>query len=264
MKDSSPQVSDVYLPSEGYASEADAGAAHPGQRAARRARRWARVSVAAQVAFVASWILAAAWQGPRYSVLAHSISDMYAVTAPGAAFLVVVFTAAGAATMWFALRSLLPMLRSALGSASGTARGLATAGSWLLALSVFGLGDLLTFTERLDCRMADAGCTAAKQTSNLGGTLDGTLTTLGFFLLVIGGFLLAAAMKRAPGWQSLVRTTRWFMVTIIVLFFADAVAQHNGLGGLLERLAALAGAAWIAFLAAGVSRRSRAANAVTR
>jgi hypothetical protein len=44
---------------------------------------------------------------------------------------------------------------------------------------------------------------------------------------------------------------------IIASFFADAVAQHTGLGGLLERLAAVAGAAWIAFLAVGVSRRPR-------
>jgi hypothetical protein len=32
----------------------------------------------------------------------------------------------------------------------------------------------------------------------------------------------------------------------------------GGLGGLFERLAALTGAAWIAFLAAGVGRRCRA------
>jgi hypothetical protein len=254
MKDRSFQVPDTRIPAERDA-EAD-----PGRRSAASARHWARAAVAAQVAFTASWLLAAAWQGPRYSVFAHSISDMYAVTAPGAAFLIIVLTVCGAATTWFALRSLRPTLRSALGSASAAARRLATAGSWLLALSIFGLGDLLTITERLDCRLADPGCTAAKQVSNFGGTMDSSLSTVGLFLFVIGGFLLAAAMKRAPGWQSLVRPTRWCMALMTVIFLAEGLAQHTGLSGLFERLAALAGATWIAFLAAGVSRRSRAAG----
>ena len=60
----------------------------------------------AQVAFVGSWLIAASWQGPRYSVLAHSITDMYAVGAPNGAFLVVVFTLCGGATILFAWLSL--------------------------------------------------------------------------------------------------------------------------------------------------------------
>jgi hypothetical protein len=218
--------------------------------------------VAAQVAFTASWLLAAAWQGPRYSIFAHSISDMYAVTAPGAAFLIIVLTVCGAATIWFALRSLLPVLRSALGPASGSAGRLATAGSWLLALSIFGLGNLLTLTERLDCRMADPGCTSARQLSNFGGKMDDFFSTAGLILFVIAGFLLAAAMKRAAGWQPLVRPTRWFMALMIVILIADATGL-GGLGGLFERLAALTGAAWIAFLAAGVGRRWRATPAAS-
>jgi hypothetical protein len=39
----------------------------------------------------------------------------------------------------------------------------------LLALSVVGLGDLLTVTERLACRMADPGCTAAAQIAAASG-----------------------------------------------------------------------------------------------
>src|ERR1700761_9732208 len=98
---------------------------------ARRVRRWARAGVAAQVVFTASWLLAAAWQGPRYSIFKHSISDMYAVTAPGAAFLIIVITLCGGVTIWFTLRSLLPALR-----ASGSAGWFATAGAWLLVLSI--------------------------------------------------------------------------------------------------------------------------------
>jgi Protein of unknown function (DUF998) len=256
MKHGSPEVANMSVPVRGDAG-AEAGVASSVRRPARRVRRWARAAVAAQVAFTASWLLAAAWQGPRYSIFAHSISDMYAVTAPGAAFLIIVLTVCGAATIWFALRSLLPMLRS-----SGSAGWLATAGSWLLALSIFGLGNLLTVTERLDCRMADPGCTSAKQLSNFGGKMDDFLSTAGLILFVIAGFLLAAAMKRAAGWHPLVRPTRWFMVLMIVILIADGTGL-GGLGGLFERLAALTGAAWIAILAVWVGRRWRAAPAVS-
>jgi hypothetical protein len=263
MKHGSSAVTNMPVPVGGDAG-AEAGVASSVRRPARRVRRWARAAVAAQVAFTAMWLLAAAWQGPRYSIFAHSISDMYAVTAPepGAAFLIIVLTVCGAVTIWFALRSLLPMLRSALGPASGSAGRLATAGSWLLALSIFGLGNLFTVTERLDCRMADPGCTSAKQLSNFGGTMDDFLSTAGLILFVIAGFLLAAAMKRAAGWQPLVRPTRWCMALMIVILIADATGL-GGLGGLFERLAALTGAAWIVFLAAGVGRRWRATPAAS-
>ena len=57
-----------------------------------------------------------------------------------------------------------------------------------MALSIFGLGNLLTVTERLDCRMADPGCTSAKQLSNFGGTMDDLFSTAGLILIVrLGG-----------------------------------------------------------------------------
>ena len=91
-------------------------------------RRWARVGIAAQVIFVGSGLAAASWQGPHYSALKHSISEMYAVTAPHAMFLLIVLTVCGAATIWFTLRSVWPALRP-----GGWA---ATVGAALLALSV--------------------------------------------------------------------------------------------------------------------------------
>ncbi len=221
----------------------------PPGRAWRSARRWAQAAIAAQVIFVLSWLVAAAWQGPRYSVLAHSISDMYAKTAPGAAFLIIVFTLCGAITMWFAWRSVRPALHPG--------GRLATAGSALLALSIFGLGNLLTATERLDCRLADPGCTAARQLSNVGGMLDDVLSTAGILLFVTAGFLLAGAMKRTPGWQASARQARWCMAAMIVFFACDGLTQSAGLSGLFERLLALTGAAWIALLARGVSQRPR-------
>jgi hypothetical protein len=218
-------------------------------------RRWARVGIAAQVLFVASWLAAASWQGPRYSVLAHSVSDMYALTAPHGIFLVIVFTICGAATIWFALRSVWPVLRP-----GGWA---AAVGSALLALSVMGLGDLLSPFERLACRMADPGCTAAKAVSNSGGKLDDALTSIGVLLLVLAGFFLAHAMRRMPGWQAWAWPARWTAVLILALTLADAQFGRrgslvgSGLNGLFERLLAAAAAAAIAALAVGILRRSR-------
>jgi hypothetical protein len=108
------------------------------------------VGTAAQVVFVASWPAAASWQGPRYSVRADAISDMYAVTAPHAMFLLIVLTLCGAVTILFALLSVWPVLRP-----GGWA---ATVGSALLALSVAGLGDLLTSIPGGDPEMVCQGC----------------------------------------------------------------------------------------------------------
>ena len=151
-------------------------------------RRWARVALVAQVAFVASLLIAASWQGSRYSVLAHSISDMYAVGAPNGAFLVVVLTLCGAATILFAALSLRPSLRPGGWSA--------TVGSVLLGLSIFGLGDLLTPFEREACRLADPGCTGAAQLANSGGKLDAALSAVGLALFVAAGFFLASARSK--------------------------------------------------------------------
>ncbi|WP_245623641.1 DUF998 domain-containing protein [Actinocatenispora sera] len=213
-------------------------------------RRWAQVGLTAQVIFVASWLVAASWQGPRYRVLAHSISEMYAVTAPHPLFLLIVITLCGAATIVFTLRSVWPALRS-----GGWA---ATVGSILLTLSVAGLGDLLTPFERVACRMADPGCTTTRMISNSGGTLDNTMTSIGLLVLVLAGFFLAHAMRRVPGWQSWAWPARGTGILFLALGAADVLAPS--LSGLFERLLAAAAAAAIAALAIGILRRSRSTN----
>jgi hypothetical protein len=124
----------------------------------RSVRRWSVVVVTASVAFVAAWLLAASWQGPRYSVTADSISDMYANGAPGAAFPIVVIALCGAAVLLFAWRALWPSLRRAGRPA--------VIGVTLLGASMFGVGDLLTPFEREGCRLAEPGCTSSAQLAN--------------------------------------------------------------------------------------------------
>lgn len=217
-----------------------------------RVRIWAWVGFAAQVVFVVSWLVAAAWQGERYSVLAHSISDMYAVTAPGGLFLVVVLTLCGLATMLFAWLSARPVLRPGGRTA--------TVGAVLLALSIYGLGDLLSPFEREACRLADPGCTDSDQLSNAGGTLDSVLSTIGILLFVVVAFVLAAAMKRAPGWPGWAWPARWVGIGFIVLIVALVVAQAADLGGLGERLLAAVGSAAIAALALRIARHRAASG----
>ena len=204
-----------------------------------RVRLWARVGVAAQVVFVLAWIVAGFWQGPGYSTLKHSISDMYAVTAPRGLFLVVVITLCGIGTALFAVLSVWPTLRP-----SGWR---AAVGSILLGVSIYGLGDALTPFERETCRLADPGCTGADQLSNAGGVLDAVLSLVGLVCFVVAGFFLAAAMKRVPGWQSMAWPARWVAITSFALLVISVAAE--AVGGLLQRVLAAFGAAAIAALA---------------
>ena len=205
-------------------------------------------ALVAQAVFVVSWLLAPSWQDPRYGVFAHSISDMYAVGAPNGAFLVVVFMLCGAATILFTARSLWPSLRPGGWTA--------TVGSILLALSIFGLGNLLAPFERVACRQAEPGCTVAAQLANFGGKLDAVLSTVGVALLVVAGFFLASAMKRTPSWHRWARLARWMTILVLALAIVTGLMVTVGLSGLSQRLLAATGAAGIALLAVGALRRS--------
>lgn len=212
-----------------------------------RVRRWAWVGLAAQVLFVASWLIAATWQGSRYRSLEHTISDMLSIGAPGAMVLIVVFTLCGLGTILFALLAVRPALRPGGRTA--------TAGAVLLALSIFGVGDLLAAAERQACRLADPGCSGADQRANLGGKIDTMITPTGIVLFVVAALVLAAAMKRAPGWQGWAWPFRAVGAGFAVLLVAFVNAPA-GLTGLFERLLAAFGAAAIGTLALGIARRS--------
>ncbi|MFC1414081.1 DUF998 domain-containing protein [Streptacidiphilus sp. N1-12] len=209
-------------------------------------RRWAWAVLLTHIVFTASWLLAAAWQGPRYNVFSQTISDMYADGAPGAWFLIIVFTLSGLALVVFARASLWPRLRQ-----GGTP---AKAAVLLLALSIFGLGDLLSPFEREGCPIAARGCTSDLQTATFGGALDTVLSTLGVVALIAAGFCLASATKRVPGWSDYTRATRRATIAMIVLFVLDGATQSIGLSGMFERLIALAGAVAIITLARIVLR----------
>lgn len=212
-------------------------------------RRWAAVGFAAQVVFTSYWLVAPLWQGSAYSVVAHSISDMYAVTAPAGAVMVAVLTLCGAATIGFVVLALYPRLKRAGWTA--------VAGCVLLALSIFGLGDLLTPAERLACRLADPGCSPDAQVANAGGTLDARLSVIGIVSLVMAGFFIWAAMRRLPLVHAYARPVLVSTVMVLLAFLLVAVVPV-GYAGLVERLVALGGAALIVTAALAVLRTGEA------
>ena len=63
---------------------------------------WGVAGVVAQAAFMAGWLIADTWQGPRYSPVKDTISDLQAATAPHAWFPIACFAAGGLGT--FGLR----------------------------------------------------------------------------------------------------------------------------------------------------------------
>jgi len=147
----------------------------------------------------------------------------------------------------FALLAVRPVLRPGGRSA--------TVGAILLALSIYGVGDLLSPFEREACRLADPGCSGSDQVANAGGALDSAISAIGILLFVAAAFVLAVAMKHAPGWARWAWPARWVGIGFVVLLVALVVAQAADLGGLLERILAAFGSAAIAALALRIARQ---------
>jgi hypothetical protein len=164
---------------------------------------WAMAGLMAQILLVIGFLLAGLWQGPRYSITEHTISDMMALGAPHATLLLGCMSLAGALTILFVARSFWPLLR-----ASGASRR-ATVGSALLALSIYGLGALLAPFERVACRLGDPGCSAEAQMANLGGLVDGIVGLITSLSFIAALFILASAFKRLPAWRTRNRQTLW-------------------------------------------------------
>ena len=210
-------------------------------------RWWAWAAVVAQVVFVLSWLVAGLWQRPRYDALDHSISDMYAVTAPAGLFLVVVLTVCGAVTIGF---------RAAVRASRPAGRRLDSHGRLLVPRAVDPRSRRPASPfEQEACQLADPGCTDADQLGTAGGRLDMILSTAGLLLLVAAGFFLAAAMRRVPAWRPRARVATWAAMVLIVLLLATGVLGGVGLSGLAERLLAAFAAAAVGLLAVGVLRR---------
>jgi len=94
---------------------------------------WGIVGVLAMVIFNAGWLIAETWQGPSYSPIADTISDMQAQTAPHVWFPIACFALGALGGFGFALFGLRPALAGA-GKVAANA-------PWLLAFSLLALGN---------------------------------------------------------------------------------------------------------------------------
>jgi hypothetical protein len=216
---------------------------------------WAWVGLVAQVTFVASWIVAGFWQGPRYSVVSDTISDLYAVTAPAGLLLAVLIGLCGLATILFAWLAVWPTLRVAGRSA--------TIGSVLLGVSIYGLGNLLAPFARVACRIADQRCSPADQLATSGGLLDAIVSIPGIIFFIAAVFFISAAMRRTADWRDLAQPARWLGIAFIVLLVATVLGSAIGGTGLMTRLFAITGAAGIAGLAWQIAERRAPEPAAT-
>jgi len=211
------------------------------------------VGLIAQLVFVASTLIATFWQGARYSPVKDSISDLYAIGAPHAVYIIVIFTLCGAATIVFALLALWPALRPA--------NKVSFIGPLLLSLSIYGVGDLFTPFERLSCSMAAPSCTSSMQTANAGGQLDNDLSTIGILLFIASLFFLAKSMSKTENGRRASQVMLLGAVYMILSVVAIGALHASTYTGLVERLLAFGGAALIAAMAAFNVRRS--ANSLT-
>jgi hypothetical protein len=216
---------------------------------------WGVVGVAAQVVFTAGWVVAETWQGPRYTPIADTISDMQARTAPHVWFPIACFAVGAVGTFGFAVFGLRPALAGA--------GKIAAYSPWLLAICALAIGNSFPL---IPCRLSDAGCTANAQLLSPGGLTDAIVAGLAFLGLAVTPFPLGRRIAALPSWRRLAPVT-WAAriacpVSYVLLAISTNIASTPAVG-LIERVLATSCVLWIGALAANliaVSRRPAGAT----
>lgn len=211
---------------------------------------WGVTGLAAQAAFMAGWLIAETWQGPRYSPVNDTISDLQAATAPHAWFPIACFAVGGLGTFGFAVFGLRPALAGA-GKAARYA-------PWMLAFAALALGNSFPL---IPCRLADPGCTAHHQLVSPGGLTDAIVASIAFLLLAFTPFPLWRRLKVLPQWQPLKPVMVAARVTGPACFLLLAISSNADTAqGLMERILATSCVLWMGALAVTlifVSRHAR-------
>lgn len=205
----------------------------------RRTALLAAAAIAAQLVFIAGWIVAGLLEGHGYSSAEHDISDLGALTAHHAWIMQVTGAIAGGVTVLFAIVG----LRQWFGGAA-----------WLVALSLLGLDNLSDVFFRLDCRAADAGCSTGDAISSWHAQIHLAAFGVAAIATVVGIFVLATRMKRLDDWADLARPTRIFGVLFLVVFLVSGATTGTSVQGLTQRIAAVFVCAGFALVAARVFR----------
>jgi hypothetical protein len=216
----------------------DGGSVQP---ASRHRFAWGLTGVIALLIFNAGWLIAETWQGPSYSPIADTISDMQAQTAPHAWFPIACFALGALGSFGFVAFGLRPALaRSIKGVASSP---------WLLALSLLALGNSFPL---IPCRLADAGCSASVQMASPGGLTDAIVSGAAFFILAFSPYPLWRQLAVLPGWQQVKPVMIAARVVCPVAWILLAVSSNlPGMPavGLIERVLAASCSLWVGALA---------------
>ncbi len=212
---------------------------------------WGAVGLIAQSAFMAGWLVAESWQGPRYSAVADTISDMQAATAPHVWFIVTCFAVGGVGTFCFAVFGLRPAL------AAGRAAPHAV---WMLALAGLAIGNSFPLTP---CELPAPGCTAHLQLYSPGGITDVIVSTAAFLVLVFTPAQLRKRLAELPEWRPLVPVMTAARVACPLAYTLLSVAWLTGTAqGLAERALATCCVLWISLLAMTLIRVARRSGTV--
>ena len=210
---------------------------------------WGLVGVLALLIFNAGWLIAETWQGPTYSPIADTISDMQAQTAPHVWFPVACFALGALGSFGFAAFGLRPALAGA-GKVAANA-------PWLLAFSLLALGNSFPL---IPCRLADAGCSASVQLASPGGLTDAIVAGLAFFVLAFMPYPLWRRLALLPEWRPLQPVMLAARVICPVAWILLAVSSNlPGMPavGLIERVLAISCSLWVGALAVALIIRSR-------
>ena len=180
-------------------------------------------------------------QGPGYSPINDSISDLQAATAPHVWFPIACFGAAGVATFGFAVFGLRPAL-----AAGGKVAWFAP---WLLALAALALGNSFPL---IPCQLSDQGCTPAYQLGSAGGLTDAVVAGAAFLVLAITPYPMWRRLAVVRGWRRLKPVMFGSLITGLSLYALLAISSSlptMPAVGLIERLLAISCSVWIGALA---------------
>jgi hypothetical protein len=228
--------------------QADTGSRQPGPAPSSQLAAFGVLGVIAQIAFTAGWLVTETWQGPRYSPISSTISDMQAATAPHVWFPVTCFAAGGIGTFCFAVFGLRPAL-------AGADRAAAHA-PWLLALAGLAIGNSFPL---IPCQLRDPGCSAHHQLYSPGGMTDAIVATAAFLVLAFVPGPLWQRLKVLPDWQQLRSVMSAARIICPLCFVLLCAASLTGTAqGLAERALATTIVLWIGALAVTLIRVSAA------
>jgi hypothetical membrane protein len=208
---------------------------------------WGVIGIIAQIAFMAGWLIAETWQGPGYSPITNTISDLQAATAPHVWFPIACFAVGGLGTFCFAVLGLRPALAKA-----GRVDAYAV---WMLAFSALALGNSFPL---IPFRLVDPGATAARQLHSAGGLTDAIVSSIAFLVLVLTPIPLGRRLARVPEWRRLVPVMKAARYLGFAAFIALSLSSMADVAqGLAERVLVTVCMLWIVALAGRLISISR-------